>query len=261
MKIGLKLWSTNDYYAPLLTDLYRVNYFDYVELYAVPESFDRYSRVWEALRFPYLIHTPNDTINLSLPQKYEENRARFKETQRYADLLGAETIIIHAGLDGTIEESIRQLNGLGDRRLVIENVPPIGLKGQVCLGASVQEIEKVLRNCPSIKFCLDFGHAIIYASCQEIPYEDTLKNFHEMSPALYHLCDGNFSEKRDRHLNLGKGEYDLGEMLGLVPEGHRVSLETPKKSKEDLDDFINDVKVLKKCWKIRGSRNEKEIVL
>lgn len=260
MDIGLKLWSTNDYYAPLLPDLYRANYFNYVELYAVPGSFEQYARLWESLRLPYVIHAPNDTINLALSCYNGENRAQFQETQRYADCLGAETIVIHAGLDGTIEESIRQLKGLGDRRLVIENVPPIGLKGQMCLGSSVQEIEKILRHCPFLKFCLDFGHAITYASCQEIPYEDTLRNFNAMSPVMYHLCDGYFADRRDRHLNLGEGEYDLAGILGLVPRGHKVSLETPKSSKGNLNDFIKDAKTLKKCWKIRSSKKGKKLM-
>ena len=261
MKIGLKLWSTNDYYVPLLLDLYEGKWFDYVELYAVSGSFEQYSGGWGAFRFPYVIHAPNDSINLAVSENFEENRERFKETQRYADLLDAEIIIVHAGLDGTIEESIRQLKLLEDRRLVIENVPPIGFKEQVCIGSSLEEIEKILTNCPSMKFCLDFGHAITYASCQGIPYDDTIINFNQISPVMYHLCDGNFSNKRDRHLHLGEGEYDLAGMLGFVPEGYRVSLETPKESKEDLDDFINDVKILKKCWKIRSSRKEKESVL
>ena len=261
MRIGLKLWSTNDCYAPLLPDLYEENCFDYVELYAFPGSFEQYSGIWESNRFPYVIHAPNDTINLAITGHFAENRESFKETQRYADYLGAEKIIIHAGLDGTIEESIKQLKLLGDRRLVIENVPLIGLKGQVCVGASPEEIGKVLDNCPCVKFCLDFGHAITYASCQNISYEDTIKNFNAMFPEIYHLCDGMFGNKRDRHLNLGAGEYDFRKILSFVPEGQMISLETPKKSKEDLDDFINDVKILRKCWKMRSSRKEKESVL
>lgn len=38
-KLGLKLWSTNtDYYLKAAEKLYKEGYFDYIELYVVPNT-------------------------------------------------------------------------------------------------------------------------------------------------------------------------------------------------------------------------------
>lgn len=41
MKIGLKLWSINTDMINKAIKLYEQNYFDYIELYVVPDSYDK----------------------------------------------------------------------------------------------------------------------------------------------------------------------------------------------------------------------------
>jgi sugar phosphate isomerase/epimerase len=52
------------------------------------------------------------------------------------------------------------------------------------------------------------------------------------------------NSEKDKHLNLGSGSYDLDEIIKLLPKDKRVSIETEKTSKDNLDDFIEDCKSL-----------------
>ncbi len=38
MKYGLKLWSTNDYYISEAIRLYKEGFYNYIELFIVPDS-------------------------------------------------------------------------------------------------------------------------------------------------------------------------------------------------------------------------------
>ena len=45
-RYGLKLWSINKNYINAAKSLYEKNIYDYIELYAVPNSFDEYAALW-----------------------------------------------------------------------------------------------------------------------------------------------------------------------------------------------------------------------
>ena len=44
-KFGLKLWSVNENYIDTAKKLYDENIYDYIELYAIPSSFDEYAEL------------------------------------------------------------------------------------------------------------------------------------------------------------------------------------------------------------------------
>ena len=46
-KFGLKLWSVNENYIDTAKKLYDENIYDYIELYAIPSSFDEYAELWK----------------------------------------------------------------------------------------------------------------------------------------------------------------------------------------------------------------------
>ena len=56
-KFGLKLWSINKNYIDTAKKLYDENIYDYIELYAIPSSFDEYAHIWKSLNIPYIICT------------------------------------------------------------------------------------------------------------------------------------------------------------------------------------------------------------
>ena len=60
MNIGLKVWSTNlDNYAKEALRLYENGYCSYVELYAVPGTFEKTSANWTSLNIPFTLHCPH----------------------------------------------------------------------------------------------------------------------------------------------------------------------------------------------------------
>jgi deoxyribonuclease IV len=244
-KIGLKLWSTNKNYIDEAIRLYDEKVCDYIELYIVPGSLDKYLTEWKQLNIPFIIHAPHHShgMNLSVKESHNNNTTLANEVFRFADDLQSDVIIFHPGVNGNIEESARQIKLLNDNRIVIENKPYFGLKNDICVGYSHEDI-KFLLNETSAGFCLDFAHAIFAANALQKDSIDYVRQFIKLKPEMYHLCDGYFDDKYDSHKNLGKGTFPLNELVHLIPESSFVTVETEKNSGSDLDDFRGDVTYL-----------------
>lgn len=243
LKIGLKLWSTNDYYIKEAARLFEEGIYEYIELYAIPNSFDVYSQKWEKLKIPYIIHAPHfkDGMNLAKKENFDLNMKLSKEAVLYADKLGAESIIFHPGIGGDIKETARQIKHLGDERIIIENKPYKAIGSDLnCNGYNIEEIDYIIKNC-KVGFCLDIGHAVCSANAQNIDPFEYVSNFLELKPKMYHLSDGDINGIRDKHLHFGDGNFDLEKIISILPSNFTLTLETPKNSKTDLNDFVEDV--------------------
>ncbi len=242
-KIGLKLWSTNENYIQPALKLYNQNIYDYIELFSVPDSFLRCIEYWKDLNIPYIIHGPHFNVGLNFAKKenYNQNMKLVAETLKYADALKAEKIIFHPGISGTIEETARQLNQIQDVRILIENKPYYAPPEDfVCRGYSLEEIYFLQKEC-GIGFCLDFGHAICAANAKSVDQLQYIKAFLTLNPKMYHLTDGNYTGIYDEHLHLRRGSFPIDRILRLLPKDAIITLETDKDSKDNLDDFIQDV--------------------
>lgn len=245
MKIGLKLWSINtDSYYEEAKKLYSQGVFDYIELYVVPDTLDTISK-WKELEISYIIHAPHSLhgFNLALSEKEQLNVNLANQAKEFADTLNAEYIIFHGGCDGSIEEVIRQINLLNEPRGLIENKPfypiPNSLGLKECRGASTEEIALILEQ-TDFHFCLDIAHAVCSANAFSIDPYTYIALFEEFQPKVYHISDGDILGKRDIHLNLQCGTFDFSKIFSLVRQDTLISVETFKKSKENLDDFRLD---------------------
>ncbi len=246
-KLGLKLWSSNSFYIKPATDLYRDGIFDYVELFVVPGSTNACLKKWEKVKFPLLLHAPHSYmgLNFSLLEYEPQSRALLKEVEDFRIALNPRYIIFHPGIEGALEESIRQINVLKNeyQKLfdisLIENKPKIGLKDEICVGASPEEIGKVLKE-TGLGFCLDIGHVICYAAWKKSDWEKIVEDFIKLSPKMFHLSDGDIDSRTDRHCHFGEGNFDLSRIVELLPSGAYVTIETEKNSKNDLNDFKSD---------------------
>ena len=161
-----------------------------------------------------------------------------------------EFIIFHPGIEGTLEETIRQIGEI--RRtcpethnlMLVENKPRFSLKEEDCRGSAVDEITEIL-NRTEVGFCLDIGHAICAANSSELNWRESLANFVGMQPLMFHLSDGNINSEKDTHLNYGKGNFPIPEILNLMPKTAMISIETEKCSVTDLNDFKKDTEKLR----------------
>jgi deoxyribonuclease IV len=245
-RIGLKLWSTDSRLLPEVKKLYEEGYFDYVELYAVPGTYNSSIEEWGSFEGKYIIHCSHSGhgFNLGDPGLKRENRIKFQESQAFADALKADSIIVHLGHSGSLNEAILQLNGFPDDRICVENKPVEGLNGEVCLGNAPQEISRVLDEANVPGFVLDFGHAIYSANSLNEEKYGFVERFMSLGPKMFHLSDGLSSSTKDCHLKLGQGELDLRRILSFIPSEARVTLETPRKKDSGLEDFAGDVDFL-----------------
>ncbi len=245
MKLGLKLWSINtDFYYKEAKKLYNQGYFDYIELYIVPNTTETIAK-WKKLNIPFILHAPHfmHKINLANKEKFEYNKKIYEQVELFRQKLNAEYTIIHAGMNGTVGETIRQLQIIKPQNFCIENkplVPPL-IPEYKCVGSTINEIQNILNEL-DCGFCLDIGHALCTANSLGIEPYAYLVDFQRLSPFMYHLSDGDIQSPLDQHLHFGEGNYDIEKIFSIINPHANVSIETKKNTKENLDDFIEDIK-------------------
>lgn len=252
-KIGLKLWNINtDNYLKEAEKIYNQGVYDYIELYVLPGNLDKLE-LWKRLNVPFNLHAPHfeHGMNLSKAECFENNLKLFEEVKIYADELDVDYIVFHSGTDGDYKETARQLAHINDKRTVIENKPYRTLpfiKGDFYVGGKVEEIKYIIENI-GCRFCLDIGHAISSANCQGIEPYSYIEEFMKLNPYMYHLSDIEITSDMDQHLNYGLGTLDFERLFKIISKNPQITIETNKKSKENLDDFVADSKYLKEYVK------------
>ncbi len=242
LKLGIKIWATNDYYVKPAVELINNGIFEYIELYSVPDSYNDCIKLWQDCKVPFVIHAPHymQGMNLGDKDNYEKNLKLANEAKKYADSLDAKHIIFHPGMESDIKETARQLKEINDGRCIIENKPYCSIDGKlICNGSHPDDIKFVMDNA-NVGCCLDFGHATCAAnSYKQKPFE-FISKFLELNPTMFHLSDGFNSSPIDRHLHYGEGDYDLSRLVSLVPDNSFLSIETKKDSLSHLEDSAMD---------------------
>ena len=260
---GLKVWSENLNYIEPARLLLEEKVCDYIEIYALPETTDNTIKLWKRLNTEFIVHAPHfmHGINFSDSSKFQSNMSMAKSALLFADKLNAEKIIFHPGIQGNYKETARQMAHLRDKRVLVENKPykVCGLNdGDICVGWSPEEISYILAN-TNIGFCLDIGHAICAANGVGRNRLQFLKDLLGLSPAMFHLSDGDWNGAIDKHLNIGHGSFKFDEIFALLPNNPIISIETEKSSTTNLDDFKKDVCNLKKYAENRHSAYHKSV--
>lgn len=239
MQLGLKLGSKDINYTESINQFYKDDYFQYIELFAVPESYEKTIDYWKQFNIPYVIHAPHSFagMNISLIEERGNNKIKIQETFKFADALKAEYIIFHSGVDGDIIETITQLRPFIDERCLIENKPLKGINGEKCLGSTPEKIQYICNEL-NTGFCLDFGHAICAANTLKKEPLDFIKEFLELNPKMYHLTDGDYASETDTHYHYGKGTFPLKELFAILPDEAKVTNEA--RHNDSLNDFRED---------------------
>ena len=239
MKFGLKLWSINIDLIDQAVHLIDEKVFDYIELMVIPDS--------EIKPFlidvPYIIHIPHEKfgVNIGDPAVKEYSLQKIDESITWADKLNAKHLILHAG-HGAMQHATDLLRGLSDSRLLIENMPKVGLDGEAMIGYSPAQIE-VLIGDGDMGLCLDFGHAVKAAVSLGVDYKEYVQGFMGLVPRVFHVSDGTLSGERDEHLGIGEGEYDFGFFLHCINENpfRLTTVETPRNDGNLLYDDIQNI--------------------
>ena len=245
-KAGLKLFSTNTECAEQAEALYDKNIFSYIELYSVPDSYDKTINLWKSLKIPFVIHAAHygAGMNLAVKENYEKNRVLAKEAFSFADELNAEKVIFHTGVNGTKEETARQINLLEDSRVIIENKPYLGNgENLFCVGSNPQEIEFIM-NETQRGFCLDFGHAVCAANSSGKNIMEFISSFLSLKPLMYHFSDGFYDSEYDTHEKFGDGNYPLYSFTSMVEDDSMITNECKRINYSSLDGFEEEINLL-----------------
>jgi len=238
LKLGLKLWSTN---LELINDakkLYETGLYQYIELFAVPGSYEETIAKWAGCKMPFVIHAAHYMTGMDLSDhaKLDSNQILIDEAIKFADALSVSKIIFHPGVKGTLKETARQLLSIGDDRLLIENVPLSSIDGKfTLLGSTPEEIHILLTSVPRLGFCLDVVHASCSANSHNQPIQSTIDQFLYLKPQLFHLADNKLDTVIDEHLPFGTGSLPLKQIIGKLSGDQMITLESTK----HLDNFYD----------------------
>lgn len=243
MRYGLKLWSTNLDVAPEAARLVREGTFDFIELMPVQGTDPTPFR---ALGVPFVMHGPVERagFNLGDVNARAHSLGLLHQCLEWADALSAELIVVHPGF-GSLDAAISALSGFEDRRVLIENMPGVGLSNQDMLGVNARELRKLMGG--RFGFCLDFNHAMKAATTRGYAHDRYLRCLAGLGPRLLHVADGRLSTGMDEHLAIGAGDYDFGLLVEVVRStGCRiVTLETRRANLGSFDEDLASLKRLR----------------
>jgi endonuclease IV len=243
IEIGLKLWSTNTTVLPQAEELISKGIFQFIELTPVPntniESFLK-------IKVPYVIHGSIDKFgfNFADKKKQDVNKKRIVECIDWVNALKAKYCVIHPGY-GFFNDVLDFLGLFDDPRILVENMPMIGLGDESMVGFSPEQIKQLKGE--KFGFCLDLNHAIKASISLGVDYRVMIKDFLKLTPELFHISDGNLSNYKDEHLAIGEGDYDFDFLCECV-NSSMVTLETPRKNLNSLNEDIVNFKKLT-SWK------------
>ncbi len=254
---GLKLWSNdfikNKAFADDCVELLKDGVFDYIELFALPNSFAATKSVIKEKLSGHkvIIHAPHSGFGVDTGDKsrFLQNCQDIKSSQEFADLLNSDIIILHSGGNSGeqyLAETIHQFNRINDSRIAVENLPAYCSSTQIILhGTSPAEIKRIIAE-TGCKFCLDFSHAICASNSFNRDVWADLEAYKNLNPCMYHICDGDISSTEDKHLHFGTGNYDLSRIVNdYISADSYTSMETGFGIPTSITPWVDDIAYLR----------------
>ena len=241
IKIGLKLWSINSNMLKEAKKLVENNIFQYIEVMFIP---DTEVTPFLDVNVPYIVHITTEKygVNIADKEKKEFNLKTINNCTEWADKLNAKYLIFHPGF-GLIDTAIEFLSDINDKRILIENMPKVGLNNEKMIGYTPEQIKKLMGR--KFSLCLDLNHAIKAAVGLNEQYKESIEELLKLNPKMFHISDGRLDNEKDEHLGIGEGDYDFEFLMRCVKKSELkyVTLETPRTK---LNSFDEDLKNLEK---------------
>lgn len=241
IKYGIKLWSRDIGLINEAEKLIDSKIFHYIELIIDPDFLDVSPFDYD---LPYVIHSPHENFGVDIG---DETKGRFTRkmincSMKFADELKARWIILHAG-SGSEETAKVTLANFEDERIVLENMPVVGIHGERCLGFDSDSMSPLINE---KGLCLDFGHAAKASISLKKDCREIISKFLEMGPKIFHLSDGDFKTEIDQHLRIGEGDFDINYFKKCIEKSKLrfVTLEIPRKNHSSLKEDLDSLNVL-----------------
>lgn len=228
---GLKIWSTEQSLIEEAKRLFDAGKIGFIEIYVIPGSFDKSINQLKNIRVPIVLHAPHSAHNFNPGNKEleESNIKMFEEVKKFAKELDNPEIIVHPEHED-IKTSISCMKKFNHKKILIENMPKKGIRGEKCIGHSPEEIKIYREN--GFRFCLDLAHAYKAAKSLNKEPERFIKEMLKLEPYMFHISDGHKDNEIDEHLNLGEGDFDISFLKRCIQESKNktVTFETPKEN-------------------------------
>jgi deoxyribonuclease IV len=244
MKIGVK---TFDNPAFLRHFVGKVDFFEIMAIETNDYSF------LKEFNLPIVIHSQHRKFDVNIADKNKEelNIRSLEFAKKIADQTNAKKIIVHPGeLDDencSIEQAVLLLKKINDKRLIVENLPPEG--NYIRLGRTPEQLKELITK-SGCGFCFDINHAIEAALDLKIDYLDFIREFLKLKPNHYHIgghiikTRGKTKDQRD-HLAIKETDFDLKQILSMLPRDAEITLETTT----DINATLEDVKIIRQWIK------------
>jgi deoxyribonuclease-4 len=249
LKFGLKLWSTNTDLIDQAVTLIDEKIFDYIELLVIPGTSCSPFKV----DVPFVVHIPHFIHGVSIgdPSKTEYNLQKINESIIWADELGAQYLILHAG-EGSLEHAVWFLNNVEEKRILIENMPMVGIDNEPMIGYDAAQIGELLHD-SGMGFCLDLCHAMKAAISLTRDYKELIDEFLKLHPSLFHISDGDIKTEKDTHLDIGTGSFDFFYFKKCIEnlDSQLITLETPRSNHFSLNDDLRNINILRTIWNLQ----------
>ncbi|MGI5938970.1 MULTISPECIES: TIM barrel protein [Methanoculleus] len=259
-----------------LTALYEEEAIHHVQVQAVllpqplfREHLDRIA----AAGIPAVIHAPHHGhgVNPCAPAAYDNRPIKeieayveeaMSQTLEAADVLGAETIVLHAGryepgADAAARETFAGfLDRHSDPRFALENLPAV-YAGYPLLGNTAKDLT-ALAGETITHFCLDFPHLACTTNYRGLSFTEELERFDALNVTHHHLSNIRRGSITDEHLELDhpEGGLDLNAVVSRLRRHPAVP--TTLEYKEDSPEvYARQARVFAGLWEghARGGRD------
>jgi deoxyribonuclease-4 len=241
MKIGVKTFNNPDYLKKFEDKV------DFFEIMAIETN--NYDFIKE-LKLPIVIHSQHRIfgVNTADKKKGKTNLSSINFARKIADLSNAKKIIIHPGeienKNCSIEQAVSFIKNINDKRVIVENVYSDVEITRLCTTPS--ETKEFLK-ATGRGFCFDINHAIGSAVILKEDYIKFIKEFLKLKPVHYHFGGQKIKKlnvpwHEKEHLAFKESDFDLKEVLKLIPESAEITLETTT----DVEKTMEDINAMKK---------------
>lgn len=204
IKYWLKIWSINQDLFDDAIQLIQQWYFDFIELYIVPNGFDvDILKKFKSSQIPISFHLPHGAHGFNPIDPINPSEDIWDSLKKYIDYLDPFALVLHPESGNDINILQKRLMTFDDERILIENMPKKSsiIKDMHFFGYSIEQIKKIkkIQN----GFCFDFAKAKSSAISQWINIIDFSNQLIEiMNPNYFHISWFLWYTEVDEHFDL-----------------------------------------------------------
>ena len=243
IKYWLKLWSTNQELFWDAIQLIHEWYFDFIELYIIPNGFDvLILEEFRLAKIPISFHLPHGAHGFNPIDPSNPSELIWDQLSIYIDFLNPFALILHPESGTDLNILNKRLSFFNENRILIENMPKKSsiIRDMIFFGYSIEQIWEIKKIHNG--FCFDFAKAKSSAISQWIDiinFSDELIQL--MNPNYFHISWFLWNTEIDEHFDIM--EWDTLYMQYMKNKLMNIALK-------------KDISIVFECKKKDGLKND-----